>query len=201
MLSDLNDRIDDVANVIPEATKIKYLNHGLRAMWPKIYRTVQDTSLVLAVDDFEYTIPAAHNNGHVVRLEVETGVTTNIWSHLDDFEVVNLNTSKYFRLRSVPAVYGSRFRVTSAVPLTEFTAAGSTYDGPDIAFELPIWYALGVVSGRRLENRIDYTRYSTTVAQNGVDINEVMNASQFAYAQFELLLERFAMPLPAGYGA
>jgi hypothetical protein len=199
MLSELNDRINDAGNTqVTEAQKIKYLNHGLRAMWPRIYRTVVDTSLELAVDDYEYTIPSTQDYGLPWRVEIETGDSTNIYVPLDDFEIINTITGKAIRLKWVPAPYGSRFRVTSAVPLTPFVNSASVYDGPPITEELPVWYALGIVMGRRLEDRTDYRRYSTTVAQNGVDINEVMNASQFAFAQFELLLERYTMAMPVG---
>jgi hypothetical protein len=97
-------------------------------------------------------------------------------------------------------VYGTKIRVTSAVPLTPFATSASTYDGPPITEELPVWYALGVATGRRLEDRADYRRYSVIAAQNGVDISELMNAAQFPFVQFELLLDRYAMPLPAGMG-
>ena len=196
LLADLNDRINDVSNAqVTEATKILYLNDGMRAMWPKIYRTVQDVSQVLAVDDYEYTIPTASDYGHVVRVDVESGIATNIYSPLQDYEIYNLMAGKVIRLKSVPAPYGARFRVTSVVPLTDFATSASVYDGPPNTLELPVWYALGIVASRRVEDRLDHKRYSTTASNNGVDPQEMMNVSQFAFAQFEMLLDRFQMPL------
>ena len=41
---------------------------------------------------------------------------------------------------------------------------------------------------------------ATTAAQNGVDIEQMMVSSQFAFGQFELLLDRHEMPIPAQAG-
>lgn len=75
-------------------------------------------------------------------------------------------------------------------------STSATYDGPAGTEELPVLYAMGIASGRLVDPRLPYTRYSTVNAQNGVDLNEIMNASQFWFAQFELLLDRLGMPWP-----
>lgn len=201
MLADLNDRINDVANTqIPEANKLRYLNSGIRAMWPKIYRTVQDSTLVLTVDQTEYVAPPAFNYGYLVRVDFEHGVGTNDYLILDNFEVNNLGTSKIIRVKWRPGEYGAKFRLTGVVPVTEFATTSSTYDGPPQTVELPVWYATGLAASRRMDDRMDYKRYSTTTAQNGVDLREITDGSLFAFQQFELLLDRLQMTLPAGLG-
>lgn len=199
MLADLNDRINDAGNTqVPEATKIRYLNHGLRATWPRLYKVVRDATTVLVADTYEYTIPTAvGNNGKILRVELEH--TDGRYRHLTNYEIApHLTLPVLVATGTIPDTYaGQNVRITAAVPLTQFAATGDTYDGPLGTEELPVLYAFGIVMGRRLEDRLDHRRYSTTAAVNGVDTDEIMGASQFAFAQFELLLDRFAMPFPA----
>lgn len=204
MLDDLNDRLADANNAAGagEAAKIRYINHGLRAMYPRVYRTVSDNSLVIAADTYEYTLPATLDFARIFRVEIETGSGTARYTHLYDYEIVPTQENKIIRLDALelPVDTGAKLRVFGAQPLTALVATNHVYDGPPGTEEIPVWYALGLVLSRRLENRVDYTRYATNVAGNGVDINEVMNASQFAFAQFELLLDRHALPFPAQAG-
>lgn len=204
MLDDLNDRLNDVANTqVPQATKIRYLNHGIRATWPKLYRTVRDATLVLLADTYEYNIPSTvGNNSKILRVEVETTASSNRYAPLFDYEVVPGLTDPILVLEGIELVsaVGSALRITAAKPLTQFIATSDTYDGPVNSEELPVLYAMGLALTRRLDDRIDHRRYSTTAAGNAIGPDEIMTAGQFNFAQFELLLDRLAMPLPAQQG-
>lgn len=204
LLDDLNDRLNDANNAAGagEAAKIRWINSGQAAMYPKIFKTVSDDSTLIVADTYEYTLPATFDYSKIVRVELESGEATNRFVHLFDFEIIPLQTGKVVRLDhlELPVAAGARMRVSAVKPLTAMTSTGSTYEGPPGTEEIPVWYALGLALGRRLEDRIVHTRYSTTAAANGVDIEEIMSASQFAFAQFELLLERHSMVLPAQAG-
>lgn len=204
LLDDLNDRLNDANNAAGagEAAKIRWINSGQAAMYPKIFKTVSDDSTLIVADTYEYTLPATFDYSKIVRVELESGEATNRFVHLFDFEIIPLQTGKVVRLDhlELPVAAGARIRVSAVKPLTAMTSTGSTYEGPPGTEEIPVWYALGLALGRRLEDRIVHTRYSTTAAANGVDIEEIMSASQFAFAQFELLLERHSMVLPAQAG-
>lgn len=202
LLADLNDRIDDAGNTqVPEATKIRYLQHGIAAMWDRIYRTVSDTSLVIVANQYEYNIPAAvGDHAMITRIDVETGDATNRYVTLEEYDLLPLQTSKVLVLHRIPVSAGARIRILSAKKLTVLALTTDTYDGPPGTEEIPVWYALGLVMDRRHENRIDYTRLSTVDGVNEVGINDIMTSAQFCFAQFELLLDRYAMPLPNRVG-
>jgi len=199
-IDDLNDRLNDAGDAMAsEGTKIKWLNIGLRAMYPTIYKTSRDATITIVSNTWEYNIPAlVGSNTKIIRIERESAAASGRYVDLYDADVVPGLTDPIIVFRGVelPEV-GSKVRITSAKPLTEFTVAASVYDGPTGTEELPVLYAMGIALSRRLEDRVDHRRYSTTVAQNGVGTNDIMDASQFWFAQFELLLERKAMPLPA----
>lgn len=204
MLADLNDRLNDATNAqLPEADKIRYLNHGIRATWPKIYKTARDATLVLVADTYEYALPAAvGNNTRLLRVEIESGVSSGRYSQIFDFEIAPGLTDPILVLGggSLPGPVGAKVRITAAKHLIEFAVGADVYDGPSGTEELPVLYAMGIITGRRLDDRVDHRRFSTTTAVNGVSTDDIMTVSQFNFAQFELLLDRFAMPLPAPQG-
>lgn len=200
MLDDLDDRLGAVsAAAITEARKIVALNHGIRAMWPRLYRVVRDDSLLLVDDQVEYELPVAISPvAQILRVDMETEQASGLFYRLTDYEVVRAAEVPLLDVGDcgVTSEAGSKLRVTVAQPITAFAASTDTYDGPAGTEELPVWYAQGVIFGRRLEPRADHRRYPSVTGQNGVETDDIMAMSQFAFAQFELLLDRFAMPLP-----
>lgn len=205
LLDDLNDRLQDANNAagVGEVTKMRYINRGIAAMWPRVYRTVVDSSIVLAANTYEYAVPTAvGDESEIFRMEVEdNSVTALRYIELDQFDIVPAISGRILQIPHVSTAFaGAKVRITAAVPLSRLTTTGSTFDGRRIHEELPVWYALGLAIARQVENRTDHTRYSSTVAANHVGINEQMGASQFAFAMFESMLERMAMPWPASIG-
>jgi hypothetical protein len=200
LLDDLNDRLNDAGNQqAPEATKIRAINHGIRATWPRLYRTARDSTLAIIDDQWEYEIPAAiSSNTKLLAVEVESELGSARFYPVQNYRVVPGLTDPIlvFEDPSLPAEVGSLIRLTVARQLTELALVADTYDGPSGTEELPVLYALGQIMSRRLDDRIDHRRYPSTSGTNGVTPDTIMTASQFAYAQFELLLERFTMPLP-----
>lgn len=199
MLDDLRDRLNDGGDTqVPLATKKRYLNHGVRATWPKLYRTVRDTTVTLVADTFEYAVPASvGNNGKILRIEVEEGVAENRYHLVHNFRLLPGLTDPILELEGpdLPSPAGSRIRFTACRPLTELVNDNDVYDGPAQTDELPVLYAMGLALTRRLDDRLDHRRLSSVSGMNQVGPDEIMTAGQFNFAQFELLLERFAMPL------
>lgn len=200
LLADLNDEINDAGNTqAPVATKVRALNHGIRATWPRLYRTERDETLVIAADTWEYNIPAAiASNTKILMIEIERGLADGRFDPVMSFHIVPGLTDPIlvFEDNELPGEVGAKIRITVASQLTELAVDADIYDGPSGTEELPVLYALGKIMGRRLDDRIDHRRYPSNTGSNGVTPDTIMTASQFAFAQFELLLERFTMPLP-----
>lgn len=204
LLDDLNDRLQDANNAagVGEATKMRYINRGIAAMWPRIYRTVVNEQITLESDTYEYSIPSTLDEGEIFRIEVSDENAANTrYVDLDGVDIVGTITTRKLQLSSIPThLVGATVRITGAVPLSALSTTGSTFDGRRIHEELPVWYALGLALARNIENRTDHTRYTTVEARNGVDINEQIGSAGWAFAQFESMLERMAMPWPASVG-
>lgn len=205
LLDDLNDRLQDANDAagVGLVTKTRYINRGIAAMWPRIYRTAVDDSITLAADTFEYDIPASvGDEAEIFRVEIEDVNAPGLrYIELDQFDIVPSITDRVLQLPTVPThMVGATVRITAAVPLSHLALVADTFNGRRIHEELPVWYALGLALSRQIENRTDHTRYATVDARNGVDIQETMGAAGFAFAQFEAMLERMAMPWPASVG-
>lgn len=208
LLDDLNDRLNDADNTAGagEATKMRWINRGIAAMWPRIFKTASDSTLAVVTDTYEYSVPAAvGDEGEIFRVEVEDqNAAATRFVELDDFDIVPEIDGRTIQLPgwvvSNPSYSGALIRITAAVPLGSLATVGATFEGRQIHEEIPVWYALGLALSRRVEDRTVHTRYSTTDSRNGVDINEMLVSSQFAFSQFEAMLDRMAMPWPASIG-
>ena len=200
LLDDLNQRLGDASNAagVGEAAKIRWVANGFRAMWPKVYQTIIDDSSLAIIDgQYEYDLPAAFDNSEIFRVEVQVGPSLERWVRVEDYLTDDLE-SKVISFSKLPGIATAGLRIRAAAPLAEPTAASSTLTVPSRYYELPVWYALGLAMDGGHYERRNHNRYSTVVAQNRVDIGEIMSSAQFCFAQFELLLDRMAMPWPAG---
>lgn len=200
LLDDLNQRLGDANNAagVGESVKIRWLANGVRAMWPKVFTVLVDgTTLAIVDGTYEYTLPSTFDGSEVYRIEVQVGSGFPRWARVDDY-LIDGQASKKLVFSTLPGLVAAKLRIRAVTPLAEPTAFSSVIDYPTRYYELPVWYALGLAMQDGQENRLNYSRYSTTVDRNGVDVAELMNSAQFCFAQFELLLDRMAMPWPAG---
>lgn len=205
MVDDLRARLNDPTDsIVTFANKMRFLNRGQAAMFPKVYRMVRDNTLVLADNVWEYDFPAGIGTGKVLSVECESGDATGRYIPLQRYDVLASLSTPVLMITDLvlPSEVGSRLRIVTADRLTPFVAANYTaaqsevYSGPVGTEELPVLYAMGCAASRGLDARLDYTRYSTTQSANSVDEQGVMQTSQFWFAQFELLLDRLQMPFP-----
>lgn len=199
LIQDLKDRLDDEGNTkYSEAMKIRFLNRGQAAMFPKIYRTVRDATLALVADTFEYAIPTAvGSNTKIVALEVEDA--NSRWHPLERYNIIPGLTDPILQLKgnTLPGPAAANIRITAMAPLTAFTTSASVFDGPPFSEELPVLYAMSLAAGREVESRMRHRRLPTVEGFTDVSADDQMTSSQFWMQQFELLLERLAMPLPS----
>jgi hypothetical protein len=205
MIDDLRDRLNDVADTqVPFATKLRFLNLGQAAMFPKIFKMVRDSTLVLASNTFEYTFPAGVGTGKVLTIEIETGASSARYTPLNRYDIIPSLTAPTLVLldSALPSAVGAKIRISTADRMNPFAAANyaasqsEVYTGPAGTEELPVLYAMGLATARVLDDRMDYTRYSVTQQNGAIDPNDIMQVSQFWFAQFELLLDRLQMPFP-----
>lgn len=200
MLDDLRDRLDDQGDTkFSEPTKLRYLNRGQAAMFPKIYRTARDSTIVIAADTWEYPIPSTVGSQSLISAIELEGSTLGRYFPLVNYEIIYGLADPLLKLKdaSLPAA-GKHIRITAAVPMTAFLSNTSAFTGPAFAEELPVLYAMSLSMAAAVERRMNYTRMPTVEGMNGTTPEDYMTGSQFWMSQFQTLLEQFTMPMPAG---
>jgi hypothetical protein len=203
LFDQLRDQLNDATDTqVPFATKKLYLNRGIHRLWPGIYRLVSTTiPLVQAV--YDYSLAAAVADGHIVSVEVSTVTAGTEFRRFTDYDIIpgDEDLAGVFRVVRHPGDgFIVRIKYVAAIPTiaaASYAAAQSeTWTGPDRAMGLPVAYAMGLITSRKIDDRQDTNRYSTTQALNGVTDQDLMAASQMWFAQFELELESQSRPLP-----
>lgn len=205
MVDDLRDRLTDPMDIqVPLVTKIRFLNRGQAAMFPRIYQVKRDSTLQLQDGVFEYTLPVGIGGGKVLTVEVESDAGSARYTPLTRYDLVPSITSPVIVLldTGLPSAIDAKLRVTTAERLTPFAAVdyaaaqGEDYSGPVGTEELPVLYAMGLITARPLDDRMTYNRYAATQQPGSIGPGDIMQVSQFWFAQFEILLDRLAMPFP-----
>lgn len=205
LIDQLRDMTGETADeTVPFATKVRYLNQGINAMWPAIFRLVQTTITVVA-DQYDYTVPVGAADGFITSVEITTEADGTEFRRFDQYDIIDgdEDLTGTFRL-GVSATQYEDFdiRITYAAPVAEISpadyaaAAATTWVGPDRARKLPVLYAMALITGAKLNPRQDNDTYNVTTAQNGVDDNDLMSGMNLWMAQFEVELERASRPLP-----
>lgn len=208
-VSELFDQLRDLLNdgsdtQVSFATKKLYLNLGINRLWPKVWR-LASTSITVTTGTYDYALPVAAADGHIVSVELER--LDGSYVRFDEYDVIHgdEDLAGVFRLAVNPDsvdMLGFDIRIRYAAPVPLITAASyaasqsETWLGPDRAMGLPVHYAASMCAARKVDDRQDTNRYSTTQAQNGVTDQDMMAASQMWMGQFELELSEFDRPLP-----
>lgn len=197
----LNDTADSQVNF---ATKKLYLNRGIARLWPAVWR-LASTTIVVATVTYDYALPVAAADGHVVSVELEQ--SDGSFRRFNDYDIISgdEDLAGVFRLTVNPNdvdLLGMDIRIKYAAPVPFIAAASyaaaqsETWLGPDRALGLPVLYAASLIALRKLDDRQDINRYSTTQAENGVSDSDIMASSQMWMGQFELELAQMDKPLP-----
>lgn len=207
-VSELFDQMRDLTGdatdtQIPFATKKLYLNRGIARMFPMVWRAVS-TTITLVDDQYDYSLAAAVMDGYILSVELSTEAAGTEFIRFTQFDIIpgDEDLAGVFRLTSLHPGDGWIVRIRYAAPVALITAANytaaqsETWTGPDRAIGLPVLWAMGMAAARRLDDRQDHSRYSTTQALNGVTDLDIMSASQMWFGQFEAELIDIQRPLP-----
>jgi len=204
LFDELRDFLTDPADTqVTYALKRLYLNRGIARMWPRIFR-LQSVSITVASGTYDYALPVGAADGLITSVELESGSGYSrfvLYDIMDGDE----DTAGVFRLTTSPdaaSLLGNDIRVKYAAPVSMISSAtyaaaqSEAWTGPDRMMHLPVLYAMSLITLRRLDDRLDHTRYTTTQAMNGVSDSDIMQTAAYWMGQFETELVDMERPLP-----
>jgi len=204
MFDQLRDLLNDATDTqVPFSTKKLFLNRGIALLWPLIGR-VSTVSVDLTQGVRRYTLTSAVMDGRILSVEYTADGDNDDLIRLSNYDVLpgDEDQTGSLRLPFDPPSDAARVDITIFGPLpsiaaASYAAAGSeAWTGPDRAIHLPVLYAMSMIAARRIDDRQDHTRYSTTQAVNGVTDSDIMGASAMWLNQFYTELEQMSRPLP-----
>lgn len=203
IFDELRDLLTDPADSqVTFATKKLYVNHAIARMWPKVY-SIASTNVALTAGTYEYALGAAVVDGMILSVEINTLVDTLTYHRFDRYDVIPGDEDLAGKLVLIDnPVTGTTIRIRYAAPIPQVSAASyaaaqsETWSGPDRALRCPVAYAMSRCTLRKLDDRQDTLRYSTTQATNGVTDQDIIAAAQNWMAEFELELDNLERPLP-----
>ena len=207
-VSELFDQLRDLLNdptdtQVSFATKKLYLNNGINRLWPRVYK-IASTTVTVLTQQYDYTLPVGAADGLVLSVELENlyGYTRFVDYDIMDGDEDATGIIRLTRSPNDSELLGNDIRIKYAAPIAQIVAtsyanAGSeTWVGPDRARHLPVLYAMSMIAARRIDDRQDLNRYSTTQAMNGVTDNDIMQTSAYWMGQFESELADMERVLP-----
>lgn len=208
MIDQLRDLLNDDSSDtdVSFAIKRRWLNVGIRRLWPDVYRVVEYTGITVpAASDAEWesTLPAALGEGHILSVEVEQTPGDGDYMRFDRYDIIvgDEDQTSVFRFLALPQE-GAIVRLRYTAPVPTITAASyvaaqsEVWQGPDQAMDAPVAYAMSMIWERRLEDRMNFKRYSTTQATNGVSDADIAATARGWMDSYVLERERLNRPLP-----
>src|SRR5262249_36603956 len=148
----------------------------------------------------DYNLSSLALDGLILAVEISTAASGTEFKRFDGYDIIpgdeDLN-GKFRMTVNTASLQSYIVRITYSAPIANIAAAtyaasqSETWVGPDRAIELPVLYAMAMVAGKKLDDRQDTLRYSTTQATNGVTDTDIMAASQLWLGEFERALEAF----------
>lgn len=206
MVDQVRDMLSDPDDLqVSIGVKRMYLNRGIAMLWPTIHRFVTATVIPVVADQFDYALPVAVADGMIISVEISSIAAGTQFERFNEYDIISGDEDLAGVLRiaiDTVAFTGYTLRITYAAPIpaivgTTYTAMETeVWTGPDRALHLPVLYCLAMASMRKIDDRQDHTRISTTQMQNGTTDNDIMSSSQMWMSQFELELEKQGRPLP-----
>lgn len=204
MIDQLRDLLSDPNDMqVSFSTKRMYLNLGISAMWPRIWRIVTASDITVVAETYDYALPAGASEHGIVSIELEDGEALGTYTRLAHYDLLpgDEDTVAMLRLAWLPEA-GSLIRyryvspITPIVATTYATAASETFVGPDKVLGLPVLYAMGLLAVRRMEDYLDASRQRPSNESDRFDVSSLMSSSRMWMNQFEAQVSAMSRPLP-----
>lgn len=167
---------------------------GLRAMFPRVGKTYTDTSIPIRVNVWDYTLPvwAQDPRARVTKVEIaDPYIPTEPFVPMDNWERVGLTQLHIPRAQRYSPV--ARLRVSGWGP---YLTLG---DLEPQLYELPKWYALGVLLPHQETKRIREDTMVPLTQEGGQAPGLLVQTGDYFARRFEQELDRLARTAGPGY--
>lgn len=167
---------------------------GLRAMFPRAGKTYTDTTISIQTNVWDYTLPvwAQDPRSRVVKIEVaDPYIPTEPFVPMDNWERVGLTQIHLPRSQRYSPI--ARLRITGWGPYLNLG------DLEPQLYELPKWYALGVLLPHQETKRIREDTLVPLAQEGGQGPGLLVQTGDYFARRFEQEMDRLARTMGPGY--
>lgn len=172
-----------------DSTIKEALMDGVRNMYPKIFRLVQDTSITIATLVWDYELPSIFND-HFVRVTSvglrEIPASSNRFIPINAWEVIPGPTPTLRLPTSQGFSPGATIQITYEAPLASLSEV------PPKAQALPLWYAAGMLLGFKEATRVRTDTQNVAAEAQANPVGSQQNAGVFFMRQFQTGLSQMS---------
>ena len=209
-IDQLRDLLVDPTDVqVTFAKKMYYLNAGMRAMFPRVYRIATDSTDQWVDDQYYYNIPSAVQGGLLYLIEKSTADDDDYFAPLDYDEYDIQPGAAGADVLSITWDPGSTYedgyiKYHAALPAVPYAAANyaasqsEVYTYPDHTLEGPVLYAMSRIMAIPLDQRMDYTQHSIQAMNRAASAGEIVSVAAYWLDEFERRVEEWRLALPQG---
>jgi len=201
--------VDPTDTQVTFAQKMYYLNAGMRAMFPRVYRIATDATDQWEDDVFYYSVPSTVQGGLLYLIEKSTAADDDFFVPMDYDEYDIEPGAAGADVLSVKWDPGDTYedgyiKYHAALPATPYTAANyaaagsEAYTYPDHTMEGPVLYAMSRIMAVPLDRRMDYTRHSIQAMNRAASPGEIVSVAAYWLDEFERRVEEWRLALPQG---
>ena len=201
--------VDPTDTQVSFALKMHYLNMGMRAMFPRVYRVAVDSTDQWVDDVFYYNVPATVRGGLLYLIEKSTDADDDYFIPMDydeyDIQPGAAGADILAITWDPGSTYATGFiKYHAVLPATTYTAANysaagtEAYTYPDHTVEGPVLYAMSRIMAIPLDKRMDYGRTSLQAANRAATPQDILGVSAYWLDEFERRVEEWRLVLPQG---
>lgn len=180
-----------------DASILTALYAGLRAMFPRVGKTYTDTSINIAVNTWDYTLPVwcQDPRSRIYSVEVKDPyITVEPWRPIrGGFNRVDLTT--------LQLPYAQRYSPAAKLRVVGWGPYLTLGDLEPQLYHLPIWYALGTLLPKQDTFRLRQDTMVPLTQEGGQTPMMLTNSGSFFMKQFEAELDRLSRLLGPGVRA
>lgn len=169
---------------------------GLRAMFPRVYKTYTDTSTKIQVNVWDYTLPiwAQDPRSKVLNVEIrDPGITVEPYRMLaGGYDRIDLTTIHIPRAMGYSPT--ANLRIVGQGPYLQLG------DLEPQLYHLPIWYALSVLLPKKESFRLRQDTAVPLTQEGGQQPTLLTQTGEYYATRFREELASLSRPMTPGYG-
>lgn len=173
-----------------DSTLLNALYGGLRSLWPQVWKEAVDTSITMATNQYDYTMPPDFWDARSTIMRVsmrEIPAQTNVFHIIAGATRVGLDTIRIPR--------SQRWSPTSTLEVQYAAPYRSLSELAPAEYDLVLWYAAGMILGFGEIKRTSVDSQTVAASTSANPSGYQQNTGSWFMSQYRVLIASLARPM------